>query len=304
MVYKRFWWLVIKKMKAFAVACLAVAASAVTLERADCPFCAGVDAPKVFIDSSSLDGVGLAWANSVLQTPKIATMERKNFFAAGSNVIPNSFVNRIGASEYDQKLLTEGWKIGQSADTFLPSEMNVGSVIRAAHLGNAPRVGVSEYDQKLLTEGWKIGQSADTFLPAEMNVGSVIRATTNVPGTSHMPVGASEYDQKLLTEGWKIGQSADTFLPAEMNVGSVIRSHILPGRAPISEYDTKLLTEGWKIGRSADTFLPEEMNVGSVIRAATNVPGTSHMPVGASEYDQKLLTEGWKIGQSADAFLP
>ena len=256
MVYKRFWWLVIKKMKAFAVACLAVAASAVTLERADCPFCTGVDAPKVFIDSSSLDGVGLAWANSVLQTPKIATMERKNFFAAGSNVIPNSFVNRIGASEYDQKLLTEGWKIGQSADTFLPSEMNVGSVIRAAHLGNAPRVGVSEYDQKLLTEGWKIGQSADTFLPAEMNV------------------------------------------------GSVIRSHILPGRAPISEYDTKLLTEGWKIGRSADTFLPEEMNVGSVIRAATNVPGTSHMPVGASEYDQKLLTEGWKIGQSADAFLP
>jgi hypothetical protein len=73
-------------------------------------------------------------------------------------------------SEYDNKLLTEGWKIGQSADTFLPPEMNVGAV-RA----QASNVG-SEYDQKLLTEGWKIGQSADTFLPADMNVRSVIRA--------------------------------------------------------------------------------------------------------------------------------
>jgi hypothetical protein len=251
---------VIKKMKAFAVACLAVAASAVTLERADCPFCAGVDAPKVFIDSSSLDGVGLAWANSVLQTPNIATMERKNFFAAGSNVIPNSFVNRIGASEYDQKLLTEGWKIGQSADTFLPSEMNVGSVIRAAHLGNAPRVGASEYDQKLLTEGWKIGQSADTFLPSEMNVGSVIRAATNVPGTSHMPVGASEYDQKLLTEGWKIGQSADTFLPANMDIHALRRAYAVTHPSKMSEYDNKILTEGFKLGASSDTFLPREQS--------------------------------------------
>jgi hypothetical protein len=68
-------------------------------------------------------------------------------------------------SEYDNKLLNEGWKIGQSADTFLPADMNVNSVVRAHVLpGIAP---ISEYDNKLLTEGWKIGQSADTFLPAD-----------------------------------------------------------------------------------------------------------------------------------------
>ncbi len=297
----------LKIMKAFAVACLAVAVSAVTLERTDCPFCAGVDAPKVFIDSTTLDGVGLSWANSVLNTQQVAPMIKKSFFAAGSNVIPEATslitnvggVERIGASEYDQKLLTEGWKIGQSADTFLPSEMNVGSVIRATHLGNIPRVGASEYDQKLLTEGWKIGQSADTFLPSEMNVGSVLRAHV-LPGRAQI----SEYDSKLLTEGWKIGKSADTFLPSEMNVGSVIRASMnLPGTShmPIgaSEYDQKLLTEGWKIGQSADTFLPADMNIRSVVRA-------HHMPTHSlmSDYDNKILTEAYKLGASSDTFLP
>ena len=294
-------------MKAFAVACLAVAVSAVTLERTDCPFCAGVDAPKVFIDSTTLDGVGLSWANSVLNTQQVAPMIKKSFFAAGSNVIPEATslitnvggVERIGASEYDQKLLTEGWKIGQSAYTFLPSEMNVGSVIRATHLGNIPRVGASEYDQKLLTEGWKIGQSADTFLPSEMNVGSVLRAHV-LPGRAQI----SEYDSKLLTEGWKIGKSADTFLPSEMNVGSVIRASMnLPGTShmPIgaSEYDQKLLNEGWKIGQSADTFLPADMNIRSVVRA-------HHMPTHSlmSDYDNKILTEAYKLGASSDTFLP
>jgi hypothetical protein len=162
----------------------------------------------------------------------------------------------IGASEYDQKLLTEGWKIGQSADTFLPSEMNVGSVLRAHVLPG--RVPISEYDSKLLTEGWKIGKSADTFLPSEMNVGSVLRAKFEVPGTSHMPIGASEYDQKLLTEGWKIGQSADTFLPADMNLRSVVRAHHMPTHSLMSDYDNKILTEAYKLGASSDTFLPRE----------------------------------------------
>jgi hypothetical protein len=170
--------------------------------------------------------------------------------------VPGTSHMPIGASEYDQKLLTEGWKIGQSADTFLPSEMNVGSVLRAHVLPG--RVPISEYDSKLLTEGWKIGKSADTFLPSEMNVGSVLRAKFEVPGTSHMPIGASEYDQKLLTEGWKIGQSADTFLPADMNIRSVVRAHHMPTHSLMSDYDNKILTEAYKLGASSDTFLPRE----------------------------------------------
>jgi hypothetical protein len=59
-------------MKAFALACLAVASSAVTLEQSSCPFCQGIEKPIVHIDASVLDGAG--WAATVLQPQNIASI--------------------------------------------------------------------------------------------------------------------------------------------------------------------------------------------------------------------------------------
>jgi hypothetical protein len=102
-----------------------------------------------------------------------------------------------GLSEFDRRLLTEGWKIGQSSKTFIPEEMGAVSRIQTS-----PK-GLSEFDRRLLTEGWKIGQSSKTFIPEEM--GAVSRIQTS-------PKGLSEFDQRLLTQGWKIGQPSASFL--------------------------------------------------------------------------------------------
>jgi hypothetical protein len=240
-------------MKAFALACLAVASSAVTLEQSSCPFCQGIEKPIVHIDASVLDGAG--WAATVLQPQNIASI------ATTSKAYSTGKVARQKGRFVD--LCPNAGKCDFSPDQKIGGEIvnieNIpGSTSFISNLGNVQNVGASEYDQKLLTEGWKIGQSADTFLPTDMNLRSVVRAQM-LPGIA--PI--SEYDNKLLTEGWKIGQSAETFLPPEMNVGAVRAQASNVG----SEYDQKLLTEGWKIGQSADTFLPADMNVRSVIRA-------------------------------------
>ena len=241
-------------MKAFALSCLSVAVSAVTLEQASCPFCQGIERPIVNIDASQLDGAG--WAATVLQPQSIASV------ATTSKAFSTGKVARQKGRFVD--LCPNAGKCDFSPDQKIGGEIvNINDVPAAtsliSNLGSTQNIGASEYDQKLLTEGWKIGQSADTFLPPDMNVRSVVRAHV-LPGVAAI----SDFDQKLLTEGWKIGQSADTFLPEYMNVGSTVRAH---AQNVGSEYDQKLLTEGWKIGQSADTFLPPDMNIRSVVRA-------------------------------------
>ena len=116
----------------------------------------------------------------------------------------------VGVSDYDRKLLTEGWKIGASADSFLPSEMNIGSVIRAQTMP-------SDYDRKLLTEGWKIGADSSTFLP-ETEV-----ATTQEIFT---PSGVQTFRTNDLEEAIRIQNEVRNKLAQEQMFFDTIRNRI------------------------------------------------------------------------------